>query len=58
MMVGFFAEYAGGEICIDDDEIADARWFRYDQLPEIPGEVSISGQLIRTFVQRCQAASG
>ncbi|MCY0965509.1 NAD(+) diphosphatase [Parathalassolituus penaei] len=54
MMVGFFAEYESGEICIDQDEIADARWFRYDDLPEIPGEISISGQLIRTFVQRCQ----
>jgi NAD+ diphosphatase len=56
LMVGFFAEYAAGDICIDEDEITDARWFRYDQLPDIPGEISIAGQLIRTFVKRCQAA--
>ena len=58
MMVGFLADYVAGDIRIDADEIADARWFRYDALPDIPGEVSISGQLIREFVRRCQARYG
>ena len=42
LMVGFTAEYAGGEITVDDNEILDARWFGAENLPEIPGKVSIA----------------
>src|SRR5690606_15308051 len=27
LMIAYTAEYAGGELCIQQDEIADARWF-------------------------------
>ncbi|WP_221799828.1 NAD(+) diphosphatase [Oceanobacter mangrovi] len=54
LMVGFMAEHAEGDICIDGDEIDDARWFHYSELPQVPGTVSISGQLIQHFVDRCQ----
>lgn len=54
LMIGFFAEYARGEIRVDDIEIAEARWFRVDRLPSIPGEFALSGQLIRAFVDRCR----
>ena len=37
LMVGFTAEYAGGEICVDGEEIIDAGWFTPESLPEIPG---------------------
>jgi NAD+ diphosphatase len=36
LMLGYFAEYAGGEICCDPTEIADARWFHYTELPQVP----------------------
>jgi len=50
LMLGFFAEYAGGEIACDETEIADARWFHYTDLPMTPPPSSISGQLIRHYV--------
>ena len=46
LMVGFTAEYAGGEIVIDPEEIVDAGWFRRDRLPEIPPSISIARRLI------------
>jgi NAD+ diphosphatase len=46
LMIAFTAEYAGGEMRPCDDEIAEARWFTLDALPQLPGPVSISRQLI------------
>lgn len=51
LMLGFFADYAGGEINCQDDEIAEAHWFSGDNLPTIPPVHSISGQLIRHHVK-------
>jgi NAD+ diphosphatase len=56
LMLGFFADYDGGEIVVDGLEIDEACWFNYDNLPQVPGEFTLSGQLIRTFVERCAAA--
>jgi NAD+ diphosphatase len=50
LMLGYFADYAGGEIVCDEVEIADAQWFRHTDLPMIPPVASISGQLIRHFI--------
>ena len=52
LMVGFTAEYAGGEICVDGEEIVDAGWFTPENLPEIPGKISISRSLIDWFVEK------
>ena len=56
IVVGFIAHYDSGDIVIDDDEISDAQWFHYTRLPETPPPLSISGQLIQTFVDRCRQA--
>jgi NAD+ diphosphatase len=45
-MIGFTATYAGGEISLDDSEIEDAGWFTADNLPHIPGKISIARKLI------------
>lgn len=50
LMVGFTAQYAGGEIKVDQEEILEAGWFRTDQLPDIPGKLSIARKLIDWFV--------
>lgn len=50
LMLGFFAEYAGGEIVCDPGEIADARWFHYRDLPAVPPVASVSGQLIQHYI--------
>ena len=52
LMVGFTAEYAGGDFIFADDEIADAQWFAPDALPLVPPKISIARQLIDAFVAR------
>ena len=48
-MIGFTAEYAGGEITPDGDEIAEAGWFDRDHLPRLPSRFSIARRLIDAF---------
>lgn len=52
LMLGYFADYESGDIIIEEAEIADAQWFRYDQLPIIPPSTTLSGQLIAAFQNR------
>ena len=52
LMIGFIAKYAGGKIAIDGDEIVEAKWFSADQLPNIPGKISIARSLIDWFVAK------
>jgi NAD+ diphosphatase len=51
LMIAFTANYAGGSIHPDQEEIEDAGWFRYDTLPDLPGPLSISRSLIDWFVE-------
>jgi NAD+ diphosphatase len=51
LMLGYFADYADGDIQVDQEEIRSAHWFHYNQLPKIPPATTISGRLINTFVQ-------
>lgn len=46
LMAGFIAEYAGGELCVDHDELEDARWFSLEELPELPPPRSIARYLL------------
>ncbi|HKH12018.1 MAG TPA: NAD(+) diphosphatase [Rubrobacter sp.] len=50
LMIGFTADYAGGEIRPDPDEIEDAAWYRADGLPQLPPKVSIARRMIEDFV--------
>lgn len=52
LMVGFVAQYAGGEVKVDGVEIAEARWFRADALPLVPPPLSIARKLIDDWVAR------
>lgn len=52
LMVGFTADYDSGEISIDGIEIKDAGWFKANDLPRIPGKISIARRLIDWFVER------
>ena len=55
LMIGFFAEYAGGEIAVDPDEIVDARWFGPDEIPRYPDGFVISSRLVIAHLQRVSA---
>jgi NAD+ diphosphatase len=50
LMIGFSAEWAGGEIRIDGNEILDANWYRADSLPAIPPRISIARRLIDAWL--------
>ena len=50
LMVAFTADYAGGEIQVDNMEITEARWFTAKDLPKIPPSISIARQLIDGFI--------
>lgn len=52
LMIGFTAEYAGGDLVFGDDEISDAQWFAPDALPLVPPKISIARKLIDDFVAR------
>jgi NAD+ diphosphatase len=51
LMVGFVAQYAGGEVRIDEDELEDARWFPCGELPTGPSRHSIARFIIDNYAQ-------
>lgn len=46
LMVGFTAEYAGGELNLQRSELNKGGWYDLDDLPAIPGKVSLARRLI------------
>jgi NAD+ diphosphatase len=50
LMIGFIADFAGGEITIDHNEIVSAGWFDRDHLPNLPSNMSISRAIIGWWV--------
>jgi NAD+ diphosphatase len=51
LMLGFHADYAGGNIDVDEREIIHADWFTRDRLPQIPPPPSISRRLIDAWLK-------
>lgn len=49
LMIGFTAEYAGGEILVDRGELEDAAWFRRGSLPPTFSAGSIAGWMMARF---------
>ena len=50
LMIGFTAEYESGEISVDGQEITEAGWYDFSNLPELPGKMSIARKIIDWFV--------
>lgn len=50
-MIGFTAEYAGGTLRLQDEELSTADFFRYDRLPEIPHKLSMARMLIDDWLE-------
>jgi len=57
LMIGFFADWAGGELRCEPSEIVDAKWFRADALPPIPPRLSIARALIDAWLRDVGAQS-
>ncbi|WP_075097834.1 NAD(+) diphosphatase [Sandaracinus amylolyticus] len=54
LMIGFMAEWTSGEVRVDGVEIADAQWFRADELPMVPAPMSIARQLIDAWAREAR----
>jgi NAD+ diphosphatase len=52
LMIGFTARWKSGEVQVDGKEIADARWFAPDDLPDIPPSMSIARYIIDGWLER------
>jgi NAD+ diphosphatase len=58
-MLGFIAEAVTDDIKVDGIEIAEAHWFRYDQLPEkIAPSGIMAGGLIKHFADQATLIYG
>lgn len=56
LMMAYMADYRGGDLKIDEKELIDAAWFRYDQLPlQLPPPGTIARRLIEDTVALCRA---
>lgn len=55
MMVGYLADYASGDIVLQENELCDAKWFDYaDTLPELPPHGTIARKLIEATRLLCK----
>ena len=52
LMVGFTADFAGGELVVDSIEIESAFWFDREHLPRVPEKLSISRALIDWWTEQ------
>lgn len=50
LMIAFTAEYASGELMLEEEEIEDAKWCRPETMPNIPPPMSISRALIDDYL--------
>ena len=52
LMIGFQADYVGGDIVLRDGELRDAAFFTRDTIPAIPGKMSMARMLIDDWLAR------
>jgi NADH pyrophosphatase NudC (nudix superfamily) len=53
LMIGFNADYVGGELVLQEEEIVEADWFHHEELPPVPkGRMSIAGWLLEDWIER------
>jgi NAD+ diphosphatase len=57
LMLGFHADYLSGDIIVDGQEIEDARWWHWGDLPPVPPPGTLSGKLIQHFVDQIKGIS-
>ncbi len=50
LMLAYTAKYESGEISIDGKEILDASWYSPEEIPDVPGKMSVARKLIDWFV--------
>jgi len=58
LMLGYFADYTGGELVLQEDELAEAGWFRPGDLPPVPPHTTIAGRLISAMEDEIRRGEG
>ncbi len=51
LMVGYTAEYAGGELVLQEEELADGGWYGLDALPPLPHRSGAAYRMINYYRQ-------
>jgi len=51
LMVGFIADYAGGEINLQDEELSSGDFYTRDNLPELPRKLSLARKMIDWWIE-------
>lgn len=54
LMVGFIADYAGGEIQLQEEELMEAGFFHRENLPELPRRLSLARKMIDWWIENPQ----
>ena len=54
LMIGFHADYVEGEIVLRDGELRNAAFFTRDNIPAIPGKMSMARMLIDDWLETCE----
>ena len=49
LMIGCICKYKSGEIKVDENEILKAKWFKKEDIPKPPSDISIFSRLIKNF---------
>ena len=50
LMIGFFADYAGGELKLQDEELSAGDFFTKANLPELPRKLSLARKMIDHWI--------
>lgn len=51
LMVGFIADYAGGEIKLQDEELSSGDFYTRNNLPELPRKLSLARKMIDWWIE-------
>lgn len=51
LMVGFIADYASGEITLQDEELSSGDFYTRDNLPELPRKLSLARKMIDWWLE-------
>ncbi len=55
LMVGFMADYDGGEVHIQHSELRNGGWYHIDHLPQLPEKLSIARRIIDAWLEEKNA---
>lgn len=58
LMTGFVMNYAGGEICLQQEELSHAAFFSRDGLPQLPHRLSLARRMIDCWLAKVASGDG